>query len=287
MSPSGTVEAIKTPPTQGEVPSIKGTASGQPQTTTEKPQLIQRIAYEVDFPSIRRQELGLSEPTSLESSPLVHLGLIAAKYWNVGGKETGPCQEVPNSNYDVTVDDHFGNEYIPCQGDLWTDADFQAAEIWTWGTITSKKGKEVSGATGDGPAKACKHFRDRGTHWPLPIHQSLLKDLGTALYGNRLEPERLRSKLYAQLQTNARGFMRHLILQLSAGEEKLFESGRPLCHVFVDIIACITFLKRRAGDEKEKEMSLKEMHIDICTDRKEFWRRQMRTSHLPSGFILQ
>jgi hypothetical protein len=283
MSSSGTVEAIpaQTSPKQTHAPPVQGTPSGQPAQTTEKPPPIQRIAYKVDFRGFRRQELGLSELTSLDSSPLVHLRLIVAKYWNVGERGS---QEAPNPNYDTTVD-HFRNESNPCKGHLWTDADFQAAQIWTWGTVTSKKGKEAIGATGNSPAMACKHFRDRGTHWPLPIHQSLLKALETALYGNRLKPERLRSKLYAQLQCNARGFMRHLILKLGAGEEKLFESGRPLCHVFVDIIACITFLKRRAGDENENETSLKEMHIDICTERKEFWRR--RTSHALSSFILR
>lgn len=57
-----------------------------------------------------------------------------------------------------------------------------------------------------------------------------------------------------------------LILQPDAGAEKLFESGRPISHVFKDIIDCIDFLKRKATENPPKDSGSENTLLDAAEE---------------------
>jgi hypothetical protein len=140
---------------------------------------------------------------------------------------------------------------VKCADDeSWNNVDIRAAEIWNWG----RESKAVS------PVAPWIYFRgDPGPStptkrpWNLPIHEALIIHLRFALYGKRFDGEHHRSKVYEQLKSNSNGFMYLLILQPDAGAEKLFQSGRPISHVFKDIIDCIDFLRRKAKENPPKD----------------------------------
>ena len=102
-----------------------------------------------------------------------------------------------------------------------------------------------------------EHFKSR-SEWKLPIFQSLIKDLHSALYKGRFNDGQSDSSLFVDLQGLANGFLNHIILRLDDWE--LFETGRPISHIFVDIIACIDFLrtKTKTKDDTSREEEKKE-----------------------------
>jgi hypothetical protein len=98
------------------------------------------------------------------------------------------------------------------------------------------------------PRDVAKQLKESGT-WNLPIVQSLIHDLHDVLYDQRLQDSAKQSYLFKKLEATCDGFLNHIIIVLQ--NKALFESGRPLAHIFVDIIACIRFLRKLAGNAED------------------------------------
>ena len=108
----------------------------------------------------------------------------------------------------------------------------------------------------------------------LPINQSLIDDLRKAFYDNRFN-ERVNGPLFQQLLDRANGFLRHVILRFD--NQRLFETGRPISHIFADIIACLSLLRDKAAMETEDNN-----HVDeIVTLRKQFWKEAISIYPIP------
>jgi hypothetical protein len=143
------------------------------------------------------------------------------------------------------------NDRVPCRGP-WTIEDKKCAEIWNWGGLAVDEVNQACTLM----AKA-KYFKSQ-SEWKLPICQSLLKDLHCALYKRRFDDGQSNSSLIEDLEGLANGFLNHIILRLD--DRKLFETGRPISHIFVDIKACIDFLRTKAKckDDVSREERKKE-----------------------------
>lgn len=74
--------------------------------------------------------------------------------------------------------------------------------------------------------------------------------------------------LFRRLRDRANDFLNHVILRLDS--QNLFETGRPVSHIFADIIACLVFLRERAG-MKDDRSSITEQVYEIVHLREQFW----------------
>lgn len=183
----------------------------------------------------------------------------------------------------------FCNETADC--DIMSDwaTRFEDVKIWNWGnpadiSTTGGNAQDTEGAaqqaevTPDalGPVTdRCTPRRVARRMAGLPIHGSLLSALMFALFNDRfgapssiLDFRSSESMLFNLLDQIANEYMRHIILRLRG--EGLFRTGRPISHVFLDIIACVKSLKalaKREGPSNEgTERKL------FCAARKEFWK---------------
>lgn len=100
---------------------------------------------------------------------------------------------------------------------------------------------------------ACRHFKHKPDPWTwrLPIAEKLIQSLYFALYNGRFEMEGRGSYLFQLLKRHSDGYMEKIILHLDS--RNLFGKGRPISHVFMDLIACITFLRDEAGEVKKRK----------------------------------
>jgi hypothetical protein len=143
----------------------------------------------------------------------------------------------------------FGNKRFPCRIGAagWTAELSSQADILNWG-------KSMAGPnTRFTPRNVAKQFQESGM-WNLPIVQSLIHDLHGVLYGQRLQDSVEQSPLFKDLDATCNGFLNHIILALQT--KALFESARPVAHIFVDIIACIRFLRKLAGNANDESDQL-------------------------------
>jgi hypothetical protein len=153
--------------------------------------------------------------------------------------------------------------------DGWTSELATKAQIWNWGSqgldsIINPK------------AVAKQLTESRPKRWNLPILQSLIDDLHDALYEKRFRDSEQRSPLFRSLSDVADGFVNHIILELHANA--FFESGRPIAHIFADLIACILFLKELAGRSDDSSSQADQLQ-EIQALRERFWRNKFGTHH--------
>jgi hypothetical protein len=141
------------------------------------------------------------------------------------------------------------------------------AHFWNWGG-------ESEGQTQISVAQSIKWH----TKFNLVIDQSLIESLALALsfperFQKRL-PAAERTRLFQLLSKKADEFIDALILRLD--EKKVFETGRPISHVFADMIGCITFLKEQARTDGSKISTSKEF-AEIEELRRCFWWQTLGT----------
>ena len=107
----------------------------------------------------------------------------------------------------------------------------------------------------------------------LPVHKSLLHALSFALFGSRFDSKTTISGLFQLLEGIASGYTRYLIHRIDM--KKLFETGRPISHVFLDVIASVTFMKDLAKmDKKETELP------KFWAERQTFWKGKFGSSDI-------
>jgi hypothetical protein len=160
-------------------------------------------------------------------------------------------------NRDGRVDRNFAFRSVS-KGIKMAMQDKSLARIWNWG------GNE-------NVASIAKTFKiDQGV---VIIDSSLTDDLYFSLFDDRLDsiiPEANKSFLFASLKNRSREFVNVFVLHLD--ELGMFETGRPIAHVFSDLIACITFLRKRAT----REIIDKKHDSDIFQmSRIEFWEEKL------------
>jgi hypothetical protein len=149
---------------------------------------------------------------------------------------------------------------------LWTTEHKNSAAIWNWG-------KEVGSADASpqNPQTKADFFKSNEP-WRLSICGSLIRVLHSTLYGDRFHDTHIKSSLFQHLKAQADGFLNHILIRLD--NQQLFETGRPISHIIVDVIACILFLKKRANDENDIMRS----DAQICEIGKlqaQFWRDKL------------
>jgi hypothetical protein len=98
----------------------------------------------------------------------------------------------------------------------------------------------------------------------------LIDDLQLSLFGDRLDsfvPGAHKSPLFTSLKEKANEFIDAIILHFR--EVDLFHTGRPIAHVFADLIGCVTFLR---GHEAKDQQITRQFFIDM---RSSFWKENM------------
>jgi hypothetical protein len=103
----------------------------------------------------------------------------------------------------------------------------------------------------------------------------LLDDLRHAFYERRFQVVESNSYFFNHLRDHANGFVNHILLQFD--KQGLFESGRPIAHIFVDIIASLSLLRRKASHETDKT-TITEQVCEFETERKTYWHGKIRTN---------
>ena len=78
-----------------------------------------------------------------------------------------------------------------------------------------------------------------------------------------------------QLRDCANGFLNHIILRFDS--QHLFETGRPISHVFADIIACLFLLREKAGVRDDTSTVTDQIH-EIVALREWFWHSKLGMS---------
>lgn len=78
--------------------------------------------------------------------------------------------------------------------------------------------------------------------------------------------------LFIQLSDCANGFLNHIILHFD--NQHLFKTGRPISHIFADIIACVFFLREKAGHRNDKSTVTDQVH-EIVALREWFWHSKL------------
>jgi hypothetical protein len=192
----------------------------------------------------------------------------------------------------------FCNEKADCDSmPDWEDG-FEDIKIWNWGNaadISTTGGSAQSAEDGAQQAEGTPHApgpNRRTPHiiahymaslgpdcpWSLPIHESLLTALTFALFEDRfgapsstLDFRSSQSKLFNLLNQIANEYMRHIILRLRG--ENLFKTGRPISHVFLDIIDCVKSIKDLA--KKEDPGDEGKERAKFCDSRDEFWKPKL------------
>lgn len=135
------------------------------------------------------------------------------------------------------------------------------AFIWNWGCDHET----------DNPGLIAWEFKTE--HQVLLIDTSLIDDLRVSLFADRFDsivPEANMSHLYRSLRENTYQLINAIILHLD--EVGMFESGRPVSHIFADVIACISFLRQLArGKRKGKKI----VSDKFLVSRTGFWGKKL------------
>jgi len=101
----------------------------------------------------------------------------------------------------------------------------------------------------------------------LVVENSLWMDLERTLYGVRFDRKEELSPLYQSMHVEANRFLVCIILSLQRHEDVF--AGRPLSHVFVDLISCVHFFRAIvAVEDPITEAAELQQFLD---KRKEFW----------------
>jgi hypothetical protein len=149
------------------------------------------------------------------------------------------------------------------------------ASMWNWGAHCADHTQKT----------VASHFKT-ATTFNLVVDQSLVKDLASALcFPERFHiglPAAERTTLYSRLFTMSEEFINTIILRLD--ERGLFESGRPIAHVFSDVISCISFLRSQAENE-DSGMSSSDEFKKFERFRKSFWQRCYGTSRQQTSVL--
>lgn len=108
-------------------------------------------------------------------------------------------------------------------------------------------------------------------YYNLPITTTLVQDLHAALYRQRLQDEEQKSPVFKCLKDRADEFLDYILL--SFDHENFFETGRPISHTVLDIIACVSYLRKKA--EMENDQSC--MSTEFSELRSLFWKGKLGT----------
>ena len=163
----------------------------------------------------------------------------------------------------------FDNKRVPCQrgSDRWTEELEAKAEVWNWGN------RETTAGVGHITFSPLDVSRDLKSTVPrthnLPVCQSLVDDLHSKLFPEFFDDYVHNSTLFARLYNHASQLLNHIILHLDG--QNLFETGRPISHLFADMIACIHFLRNKVGMVDEPGNMNKDVH-EITDARTAFWK---------------
>jgi hypothetical protein len=158
----------------------------------------------------------------------------------------------------------FYNDTVPCTH-LFSNDDQIGADLWNWG-----KSEDGQKNLAKDLKAIAKRFRSEG-RWRLPISIVLLRALYASLYSCRLDNEQS-GALFKALQLQAQGFSNHIIRRLD--DLGLFESGRPIAHIIVDAIQCISFLRQKAKDENDGR-NKNNLQTGFVKSRTRFWRKTL------------
>jgi len=140
------------------------------------------------------------------------------------------------------------------------------AYLWNWGSDQPEHNPQ-----------AFHHFfrsqngRNKGN---LIVDHSLIGDLESTLYTDHRFlgglPEANTSCLFKKLQSFGEHFASAMILRLD--ERGLYLQGRPIAHVFADVIDIVRFLREKMGidDDQTSNSILTRL---VVQRRKAFWKR--------------
>lgn len=92
-----------------------------------------------------------------------------------------------------------------------------------------------------------------------------------AFYNDRFQDVQ-NDSLFMQLRECADGFLNHIILRFDSQE--LFKTGRPISHIFADIIACLLLLREKVGVRDDKSTVTDRIH-EIVALREWFWHEKL------------
>ena len=115
------------------------------------------------------------------------------------------------------------------------------------------------------------HFKSKPIPVPLLVDYSLYDDLETCLYARRFVPEES-SPLFMALHKAAKRFIFSMILRM---EERNVFNVRPIAHVFADIIACVSFIRKTVALGNEDQCSYSEECDNISKLREDFWDQKL------------
>jgi hypothetical protein len=153
------------------------------------------------------------------------------------------------------------NSCIRCE--TLTPAEQTQANVWNWGD-----GPNVAYT----PTTSATYFKQKSQ---LLIDYSLFADLETSLYRGVFS-QRKESPLYCALREISDGFLFLMILRLDElqGPGNIF-TGRPISHVFSDIVACVDFLRRRAALKPGQQTCYATEYKTLSNSRKTFWHSKL------------
>lgn len=206
------------------------------------------------IPYILPEVMGLTKPTGGTFYPSIILRLV---FSDIRSVDPGTAND---------KDECFDNKRVTCQVDKdhWTSNCERRAHIWNWGA-------QQTSATETPSAIATEFKSQMPRFWNLPIIQSLIKDLHVALYG-QLFQDRETSPFFECLTNRANGFLNYILLIFD--HQKLFESGRPISHIIVDIIASVNYLRDKA-EMKDDASDIDDQLLEFKTERKLFWKGKL------------
>jgi hypothetical protein len=110
-------------------------------------------------------------------------------------------------------------------------------------------------------------------YYNLPVTTTLIQDLHAALYRQRLQDQEPNSAVFKCLKDRAEEFLDYILL--SFDHENYFETGRPISHTVLDIMACVEYLREKAGMEKDRSC----MTSEFPERRVHFWKGKLGTQH--------
>jgi hypothetical protein len=147
----------------------------------------------------------------------------------------------------------------------WTSDHVARSHIWLWGS--------QGNSPNDTPSAVAAEFKSREPKsWNLPIIQSLIKDLHASLYGERFKDVEALSPLFNCLRDRAEGFINHILISFDS--QQFFETGRPISHIVVDIIACVNYLREKAEMKNDKSIASDQTY-EITALREWFWHSKL------------
>jgi hypothetical protein len=229
-----------------------------------------RLTLTISLWPVKETEIGLSPALNSKSSFYHPKSLVYHDFLSV----------VRNSPTGHVASDSIMNAQKPCnltgpQNDDDHPNEQNLACMWNWG---SRRANQT-------PRTIASHFKT-ATTFNLVIDQSLVEDLTSALcFPERFQrglPAAERTKLFQHLFKRSEEFVNAIILRLD--ERELFESGRPIAHVFSDVVGCISFLRNQAAKE-DSQMSSSDEFEDFERLRRLFWWDKLSTSLHPAQYF--